>query len=59
MFKLTIFQSFWDSFLDLTSTKKWGGGGGGGGSIFCEFLKSLVFCSVVSMHNPEPIYDLS
>ena len=31
MFKLTIFQSFWDGFLGLTSTKKWGGGGGGGG----------------------------
>ena len=40
-----------------------GGGGGGGGrggrSIFCEFLKSLVFCFVVSMHNPETISDLS
>ena len=54
MFKLTIFQSFWDGVLGLTSTKK-----GGGGSIFCEFLKSLVFCFVVSMHNPETISDLS
>ena len=55
MFKLTIFQSFWDGFLCLTSTKKLGGG-----SIFCEFLKSLVisFCFVVSMHNPETISDL-
>ena len=56
MFKLTIFQSFWDGFLGLTSTKKWGGGGG---QFFCEFLKSLVFCFVVSMHNPETISDLS
>ena len=55
MFKLTIFQSFWDGFLGLTSTKKWGGGG----SIFYEFLKSLVFCFVVSMHNQETISDLS
>ena len=57
MFKLTFFQSLWDGILGLTSTKK--GGGGGGGSIFCEFLKSLVFCFVVSMHNPETISDLS
>ena len=54
MFKLTIFQSFGDGFLGLTSTKKWGGG-----QFFCEFLKSLVFCFVVSMHNPETISDLS
>ena len=53
MFKLTIFQSLWDGILGLTSTKK------GGGSIFCEFLKSLVFCFVVSMHNPDTISDLS
>ena len=31
----------------------------GGGSIFGDFLKSLVFCFVVSMHNPETISDLS
>ena len=31
----------------------------GGGSIFGDCSKSLVFCFVVSMHNPETISDLS
>ena len=57
MFKLTIFQSFWDGFLGLTSTRKWGGGG----SFFFGIFKiiSFLLCSVVvSMHDPETISDL-